>query len=592
MKEKEMEKLILKNALLNAIKYDGKANQGSIISKLLGEMPELKDNIKDVAKQVGMILKDVNKMTVEEQTAKLEEIAPGALDAANEKKEKKHDIFEFLGIKEGDKIVTSFPPGPEKYPHIGHGKACLINFALAKKYNGKFILRFEDTNPKTVRKKYYDMMLQDLKWLGMEWDELYYASDYMDMYYSKAEDLIKRDHAYVCTCDLEQIKQGRAKGTPCDCRLRNEAANLVLWKQMFILPPEGFEEGKAILRLRIDLTAQNSVMRDPTIFRIIEHEHARFGKKYRVWPSYDFQTSIIDGHFGVTHRIRSKEFEMRNELQRYIQYLLDYKETKIYEMARFNIEGVEASGRKIRALIEEGKLVGWDDPCLTTLAAMRRRGFQPEAIRNFLFATGITKHESLLSWDDVAVHNRRLLDPKCNRYFFIKDPVHITIKGAPEGEAHLHKHPDFKERGERKFETHEDFIITPEDNAALKEGHLYRLMDCINFEKFHNTAGHGEAFRFHSKTYAEYKNKGAKIMHWLPYDSENKKKLVDVSIMMPDKTVIKGLAESGVTELKVDEIIQFERFGFCRLDEIKNAEGNAGSSGNTPKEYVFWFTHR
>jgi len=322
--------------------------------------------------------------------------------------------------------------------------------------------------------------------------------------------------------------------------------------------------------MKIALNHKNSAMRDPTIFRIIKKPHCRTGKKFVVWPNYDFENAVMDGLQGITHRFRSKEFEMRNELQRYIQKLLGFEPTSIYEFARFNLEGVESSGRKIRELIQERKLTGWDDPSLTTLVALKRRGFVPEAIRNFVLSTGITKSESTLTWDDLIVHNKRLLDANCNRYFFIEDPIRIRLQDAPKMKVELKLHPDFPERGKRKFNTYDLFYISSKDILKFKDKSLYRLMNCVNFTKKNGY------YIFQGKKVEDYRKKGEMIIHWLPV----MKGLVEVEVLMPDKKVAEGLAEPLVNELKERDLIQFERFGFCKLNK------------RTKNKLFFLYTHK
>ncbi|MDO9066272.1 MAG: glutamate--tRNA ligase family protein, partial [Chloroflexota bacterium] len=333
-----IEDVIYKYALQNAIKFGGNANAGAVIGKVISEMPSAKG--KELAAKVQEIITKVNSMSLKDQVEELNSVAPELLE---KKEQKERDIFAFLDIKPGTKVVTAFPPGPEKYPHIGHAKALLMNYELAKKHNGKFVLRFEDTNPRLVKKEFYEIMLENFAWLGAKWDKLEYASDYMEKFYQLCEDLIKKNLAYACTCKKEEIRAKRFKGEECGCRLNDHVKNMELFKEM----PK-MEEEACVIRLRLDMNHKNTTMRDPAIFRIIKHKHARLGTKYAAWPSYDFQNAVMDGIEGVTHRLRSKEFEMRNELQRYIQRTLGFKETHIYEFARFELEGVETSGRLIR----------------------------------------------------------------------------------------------------------------------------------------------------------------------------------------------------------------------------------------------------
>ena len=558
----DLKTIITKYALQNAVKYKGKANAGAVIGKVFAECPELKEKAKEISKEIVKIITDINKFSLDKQEKNLLDIAPELLEKKEESKEK--DIFEFLEIREGQNVVTAFPPEPSKYPHIGHAKAIIINYELAKRYNGTFILRFEDTNPELVEEDFYKIHIENYEWLNINPNKIDYASDYMEEFYRHAEKIVKENNAYVCSCNHKTIKENRKNGIECNCRYAQVDKNLELWEKMFKA-----KAGKFVLRLKGHMQSPNTTLRDPVMFRIVGKPHPRKKMKYRVWPTYDFESSIMDGIEGVTHRLRSKEFELRNELQKLIQTLAGFQETKIYEFARFNLEGVESSGRIIRELVKKKKLIGWDDPSLTTLVALRRRGFLPEAIKDFVISTGITKTESVLTWDDLIVHNRRLLDPKSNRYFFVEKPKEINIGNAPEQTAELRLHPDFKERGTRKFKTKCLFYVAEKDFKAFKDGKLYRLMDCLNFSK------KKQNFFFDSLEYEKYKEKGDKIIHWLPVQKD----LVKVEVLMPNKEIKKGLAEQLTKDLKVGDIIQFARFGFCKLDKKEK------------DKLMFWYTH-
>jgi len=560
--DESLKNTIEKYALQNAVRYSGKANIGAVIGKVLAENPELKEKAKDISKEAVKIIKDVNKLSLERQEKKLKESAPELLEKKAESKKK--DIFEFLGIREGQKVVTAFPPEPSKYPHIGHAKAIVVNYELAKRYNGTFYLRFEDTNPEAVERDFYELNLRDYEWLGIKPDKIEYASDFMEEFYKYAEKLINDNHAYVCSCQQETIKENRKNGIECEHRFQQTGNNLELWNDMFKA-----KAGKCVLRLRGIMQSPNTALRDPVIFRIVDKPHPRKKSKYRLWPAYDFESAIMDGIEGITHRLRSKEFELRNELQRLIQTMAGFRETKIYEFARFNLEGVESSGRIIREKVQKKQLIGWDDPSLTTLVALRRRGFLPEAIKEFVLSTGLTKTEAVLTWDDLIVHNRRLLDAKCNRYFFVESPKEIKIENAPEQAAELKLHPEFADKGTRKFKTNNNFYVAEKDFREFKDGKLYRLMDCLNFKKIK------DKFIFDSLEYEKYKKSGDRIIHWLPVQKD----LVNVEVLMPSKELKKGLAEPMIKNLKVGDVVQFSRFGFCRLDSKKS------------DKLVFWYTH-
>ncbi len=557
-----LKSLITKYALQNALKYKGKANPGAVIGKVLAENPDLRMKAEEIGKEAAKIVKEVNKLPLEKQEKKLNEIAPELTERKEEAKEK--DIFEFLGIREGQKVVTAFPPEPSKYPHIGHAKAIIVNYELAKRYNGAFYLRFEDTNPELADEEFYKIHMDNYQWLGIKPDKIDYASDFMEEFYKYAEKIIRENHAYACSCSQEAIKENRKNGIECQCRYSQVDKNLEKWHEM-----PNAKAGKYVLRLKGHMQSPNTTLRDPVIFRIVDKPHPRKKSKYRLWPTYDFESAVMDGIEGITHRLRSKEFELRNELQRLIQTMAGFRETKIYEFARFNLEGVESSGRLIREKLRKKELIGWDDPSLTTLVALRRRGFLPEAIREFVLSTGLTKTEAVLTWNDLIAHNRRMLDPKCNRYFFVESPMEISIENAPEQACELKLHPEFKERGSRKFKTKDKFHVTEKDLREFKEGKLIRLMDCLNFRKVKNK------FVFDSLEYEKYKKHGGKIIHWLPAQKD----LVKIEVLMPDRKIAKGLAEPITGKLDVSDTVQFVRFGFCRLD------------GKKDNKLGFWYTH-
>lgn len=556
--------------LENAIKHKGDANVKFIFGAILKDFPEWRSKISELKEVLSPIVDEINKLSLDEQKEELKKINP---DFFNQEKEERN-IFAFLKIKEGDEVVSAFPPSPEKHYHIGHAKAILLNYLLAKQYNGKFHLRFEDTNPKNVKPEFYQVMQDDISWLGVKWDKLIYASDHIQTLIDFAEKLITKNQAYVCYCTPEEMSENRNKKHSCECRNKSPQENLIEWEKM----KKDMEEGKASLRLKIDMSHKNARMRDPTIFRIIDAEHPRHGYKFRVFPTYDFQNSVLDGYFGVTHRLRTVEFEMASELHHYIRKLLGLYDTTTYEFSRLNLEGMLSSGRVIREKVESGELIGWDDPSLPTLASLRRRGFSPKAMEDMLVETGITKSAgSTLTWDSLIKCNKRVLNDTSKRFFLIKDPIEITINNDPKQNYSLSVHPNL-DLGKRDFVSNGTYLIEKEDFDSFKEGQLIRLMDNLNF-RFKDL----DNLEFESIDYMDFKkeeNSNKKIIHFLPKDDSQ---LVDVTVFTPEHELIKTKAEKHISQLEVGEVIQFERFGFCRLDSIEEVNGN--------KVYNFWFTH-
>jgi len=548
-----MDKKEIRNlALQNAVKFNGKANPGAVIGHIIANHPDAKEDIKDIAKSVNLVVKEVNKLKLDEQVKELKKKAPALL---KEKKHEKTGLKELPNAEEG-MVVTRLAPEPSKYNHIGHALSFLLNYLYARKYKGECILRFEDANPEKVTQEFVDAMNEDvIKYLDIKPDKIIYVSDDMEMFYEYAEKLIENGHAYVCFCKQEDMRDLRHKGLECDCR--NKFSTMDEWKEML----EGkYKEGECALRLKADMRSDNHVMRDPVIFRIVLKPHYSKKKKYKVWPMYDFYNAVEDSVLGVTHVLRSNEFMLRGELQNHIKDLLELDKQTIVEYGRFNVIGAVTQGREIRALIESGKYSGWDDPRLVTLRALKRRGIIKETFYLLAEEVGLSPSPTNIDFKLIAKINKRLLDKSANRYFFIGNPKKIKIKEAPSMKVSIPLHPDFKDKGQRKLETLDEFYI--EDKISKSKN--YRFMHLFNFKND----------KFISEEMDEKLD--ATLIHWLPVCDD----LVKVEVLMPDTKVVKGLAEEGVEDIKVGDVIQFERFGFCRLDSVED------------KIYKFWFTHR
>jgi glutamyl-tRNA synthetase len=441
--------------------------------------------------------------------------------------------------------VTAFPPEPSKDPHLGHAKSALVNFEYAKKYSGKFILRFEDSNPERAEEEFYGAILDGIKWLGIKWDKLDYLSDHMPEYYREIEKLIRKERAYVCLCDQETVKKLRAGGEPCAHRNQTSKGNMELWKDML----EKMAEGDATVRIKIDMKSLNTTLRDPSIARIITKSHVRTKKKYRVWPVYDFGTALLDGWEGVTHRVRTKEFELRKDLQDYILNSLGYKVPHITEIGRFQIKGAVTQGRDIREGIHSKQFSGWDDPRLTTLTALRRRGFVPEAIKEFLLSTGITKTESEYDWQSIESFNRKAIDPTSDRYFGVIDPEKVKVEGLPKEKISVFTRPGSGKK--RTIDVKSDFVYVERADASSLKGHKVGLM-------FLGTVDFGVVNRFVSKDIAQETPK----IHWVSESS------VPLKVVMPDGKARLCVGEAAMKKLKVGSTIQLYRVGFCRVDKV------------------------
>ena len=567
-----------KFALKNAFDY-GKADAKAVVGKVLAEMPDAKNDMKATMAEITRAVQEANSLGKPELEKELAHFTFA-------KKEEKEKHLTLPNAEQG-KVVTRFPPEPSGYPHIGHAKAAFLDYESALAYGGKMLLRFDDTNPEKESAEYVDAIKEGLSWLGVKWHgNESYSSDLMPEFYKYCEQMLSNSEAYVCTCDSETVKVNRGEAKACACRERNGQENLLLWKKM--LSGE-MKEGGAIVRYKGEMAAQNTVMRDPTLFRIISAEHYRQGKKYRAWPSYDFDAPIIDSLEGVTHAMRTKEYELRDELYFALLGKLKLRKPELIEFSRLVIKNAPISKRLLTPLIKEGKVMGWDDPRLPTLAALRRKGILPQAIRNFVLSFGLSKVESEPGWDALLNENRKLLDPVSERYFFVKEPVKLKVKDAPVLSAKMKKHPS-GDKGFRHMETKGEFLISAGDAGALSEGETFRLKDLYNVKLI---ARKGAEL---SGEYAGDELKEGKKLQWVVPGSPECEILVPKDLFENDKfnpnslVIDKGLCEPDCAKLAKGSQIQFERYGFCILDKKEGAgeKGEtAGAAGKAKLTFIF-----
>ncbi len=571
LKGTELDKQIRIATLENAAKFNGKASQGAVIGKLFSLDPLLKSRMKEVAPVISKIIAEINALSKEQQEKELKSLVPDFAEKEKAKKEqRKKERSELPSLKGAvnGKVVTRMPPGPSKYPHIGHAISFGINYLYAKMYEGTSILRFDDTNPEVEKQEFVDEIKKGvIDYLGFVPDKEIFASDYIDEMYRLTEKLIEKNEVYACNCSSETISKQRRSMQECKHRNQTKEKTKQLWDKM----KKGTVKDYA-LRLKIDMKHKNAVMRDPVIFRYIATSHYRKKTAYKMWPMYDFESPIMDGILGITHVLRSNEFDTRIELHHHIAKLFGFLEIPYKHYGRSAITGALTQGRVIREKIEKKEFIGWDDPRLVTLKALERRGIVKDAIIAVVKRAGLSKTNTNIDFDVLATENRKILDETAQRFFFIKKPKKISILDAPELDSELDLHPD-NAHGGRHLPSKTEFYIETDDYKLINDSSITRLMDCLNFTK------KGNNFVYHSTSYSNVKTNNPRIIHWLPADKDFEKKLVHVKIFMPNAKFIEGLAEPATKHINIGDVIQFERFGFCRLDK------------KTKQDLVFWFTH-
>jgi glutamyl-tRNA synthetase len=551
-------KTIEKYALQNAVKY-GKAPQPkAVMGKVMGEFPQLRSDPDAVSEAIETIFSEIVKGNPEAWEARLSEIAPELIEALSIKKEPDKGLKPLEGAEVG-KVVMRFAPNPNGPGTLGSARGMVVNSEYVKMYRGRFILRFDDTDPDIKRPmlEAYEWYLDDFKWLGVVPDEVVCASDHFPIYYDYAKKLIEMGEAYVCFCKGEDFKELKDAKKGCPHRDISPAENLKHWEKM--LSGE-YEDQQAVLRIKTDIEHKDPALRDWGAFRIRKMSHPRpeIGNKYIVWPLLDFAGAIEDHELGMTHIIRGKDLMDSEKRQGYIYKYFgwNYPKTthwgrvKIHEFGKFSTSG-------LRKAIEAGEYTGWDDPRLPTIRAIRRRGIRADALKKFLIEMGVGTTDVSISMESLYAENRKIVDPIANRYFFVWDPVELEITDFEPAVAKLPLHPTDHERGVREIAVGNRILVCKEDVEKLEVGSVLRLKDLCNIEI--NSLSPLQA-RKSATSLEDLKTVKGKIIHWVPIDG------ISVKVRGPDGD-IEGIGEFGIAS-ELDKIVQFERFGFCRIDEL------------------------
>lgn len=510
-------------------------------------------------------------------------------------------------LKEGkyEKIATRFPPEPNGYLHLGHAASICLNFGLAKKYGGTCYLRFDDTNPITEEDEYVESIKNDVKWLGFEWDALYFTSDYFETLYEYAMDLIKKGLAYVDDLSSEEIAETKGDigvpGKESPYRNRSIEENVQLFEEM---RAGKYADGEKVLRAKIDMAHPNLLMRDPIIYRIKHAEHHRTGDKWVIYPMYDMAHGQSDSIENITHSICTLEFLHHRPLYEWLIEKLEIFPSKQYEFARKNINYTVMSKRRLIQLVNEGHVRGWDDPRMPTISGVRRRGYTPKSIRNFAEAIGISKRENVIDFALLEHYVRQDLDEISTRRMAVLDPIKLVIENYPEDKTEIlssTNNPRDKESGSYEIPfsnelwiERDDFMVDPPKKYhRLYPGGKVRLrsafiVECTGYE----TDDNGNVTKIRVKYFPESRSgqdkSGIKVkgtIHWVdaktaknaevrlydrlftvenPLNEEGdfKDYINKESLIIIENAKI----EKGLQNASLDDHFQFLRKGFFTID--------------------------
>jgi len=516
-------------------------------------------------------------------------------------------------LKEGrvDEVITRFPPEPNGYLHIGHAKSICLNFELADEFKGKTNLRFDDTNPVKEDTEYVESIMEDVKWLGFEWDSLFYASDYFEEMYNRAVLLIKKGKAYVCDLTAEEIRQMRGTltepGQNSPYRDRSVEENLDLFARM---RAGEFKDGERVLRAKIDMASSNITMRDPVIYRIAHAHHHRTGDAWCIYPMYDFAHPISDAIESITHSICTLEFEDHRPLYDWVIAECEMEATPHqYEFARLNITNTIMSKRYLKMLVDEGIVDGWDDPRMPTISGMRRRGYTPEAIRSFCREIGVAKANSTVDERNLEYFIREDLKLKAPRTMAVLDPIKVIITNYPEGQVEYldaEINAENEEMGIRQipfsreiYIEREDFMenppskyfrLFPGNEVRLKHAYFIVCNEVIKNEQ-------GEVVELHctydpaTKSGSGFTGRKVKgTIHWVEASTAVPAKLrlleplIEESPELKEKPflerinpnsmrVVNGFIEENMKDVAAGDKFQFFRHGYFSVDKAKSEDG-------------------
>lgn len=562
-KRGNLKDIAIKYALLNAVEHKGKASEKAVLGKVISEDESLKKDIKKATKAVKEAVKKINAMQPAKREKELEKFDI-------EKKEKEEEVgLSPLPNAEKGKVVMRLAPFPSGPLHIGNARMVVLNDEYVKRYDGKLILVFDDTigsEKKFAVSEGYDLIKDGLDWLGVKYHDIKYKSDRMDIFYKYAEKLINKDAAYVCLCPAEKLRKNRKKGVACEHRSHTIDENMTLWKDML---SGKYEEGEVALRLKTDMKHPDPAFRDRVLLRISHREHPKVGNKYHVWPMLEFSWAVDDYELGMTHILRGKDLVMEDKMELYIWKELGVPERRIPEFLHYGmlkLKEAKLSKSKSRAAIESGVLSGWEDPRTWSLQSLRRRGITPEAVRTFIVRMGMSLSDVSVPAEILYAENRKIIDPKANRYFAVLDYMKISVVGTKsskiKGSTTASLHPDFPKRGKRKIPVSMDEIYVEKGDYKKFKDKEVGLMSLFS-------AKLGERAKFLSD---DVKMESPK-MHWVSVPN------VEVKIIMPDGSEKTALAEPDIENTKTGDIIQIVRTGFCRVD-------------NVGKDKILYFAHK
>jgi glutamyl-tRNA synthetase len=554
------------DALYNALKHESEAQVGAIMGPLMGDNPEFREYGDEIAGVIAPVVERVNGMDAEKRRERLAELAPEQLAELEAEDDADEQVLpELPGVETVDQVRMRLAPNPNGPWHLGSARMPAVIGTYKELYDGWMLCRFDDTDPETKRPDLdaYDAILDAIDYLGFDPDKVIRASDRLETYYDHARELIGMGGAYTCSCPAAEFSELKNAGEACPHR---EKDTETVREEFEAMVDGEYSEGETVLRVKTDIEHKNPALRDWVGFRIIDTPHPReAAADYRCWPMLDFQSGIDDHLTGITHIIRGIDLQDSAKKQRFLYEYFGWGYPEVVHWGHVQIDeyDVALSTSTIKELVDAGELDGWDDPRAPTVASLRRRGIRGRAIVEAMIDLGTSTSNVDLAMSSIYSHNRELIDDDTDRAFFVRDDpatggaVEKPVWDGPTaGEPAVH--PDHEDRGRREITVTEGVRLEAEDLPPEGERVWLKGYGCVR----HN----GDAFEYVDADLDVTREEGVDIVHWVPAEDN-----VPVRLRTMDGDV-SGYAEPGVATYDADEMLQFERVGFARVDSHKTGE--------------------
>ncbi len=558
-------------ALYNALKHGSDPEVGAIMGPLMGENPEFRQHGDEIPGVVAPVANEVAGMDESARRDRLAELAPdllAELDADEETDERA--LPDLPNADEYDEIRMRAAPNPNGPWHIGHARMPSVIGTYAERYDGHFIVRFDDTNPDTGVGRpllwAYDAILEDVDYLGFEPDEVLRASDRVETYYEHARELIDLGGAYTCSCPAEEFRSLKADGEACPHRDKDAET---VREEFDAMVAGEYGDGELVLRVKTDIEHKNPALRDFVAFRVVETPHPRpEAESYRAWPMLDFQSGIDDHLTGVTHIVRGIDLQDSAKRQGFVYDYFGWEYPEVLHWGHVQVDeyDVKLSTSTIKERIETGELDGWDDPRVPTIKSIRRRGIRGQALVDAMVELGMSTSDVDLAMSAVYANNRNAIDEDTDRRFLVRDGERIAVTGADRPAAGTPPlHPNHEDRGRRDIPVDDAVLVEPDDLPAEGERVWLKGYGCLRRE--------GDALDWVGTDIEMVREEGVPVVHWVPAGDN-----VPVRLRTVEGDV-HGRAEPGYASYEPDDVVQFERVGFARYDRVD------------PDETVAYYAH-